>query len=247
MTQSDRRVFVAGASGAVGRRLCRLLVGDGWRVVGTTRSPAKVEMLEALGVEPVVVDVFDAEALLEAVVAASPEVVMHQLTDLPPALDPAQMPEALIRNARLRVTGTANLVTAAKAARVRRLIAQSIAFAYAPGPYPYREDAPLNIDDPTFGLSARAIASLEQQVLSGPFDGFVLRYGRLYGPGTGFDKAGDKGCPLHVDAAADAARRVIDHGQPGIYNVAEDDGVVDSSKIRYALDWSDAFRIADRD
>lgn len=245
MTGSGRRVFVAGASGAVGWRLCRLLVDDGWRVTGTTRSAKKAEALQSMGVEPVIVDAFDAGALLDAVVTAAPEVVIHQLTDLPPALDPALMPDAMIRNARLRVTGTANLVAAAKAARVRRLIAQSIAFAYAPGPHPFREDAPLNIDDHTFGTTARAVASLEQQVLSGPFDGFVLRYGRLYGPGTGFDSAGDKECPLHVDAAADAARRAIDLGQPGVYNVAEEDGVVDSSKIRYALGWSDTFRIGD--
>src|SRR5512138_2154693 len=95
-------ILVAGASGAIGRRLCRLLVEDGWHVIGTTRSPDKAAALRAIGVEPVIVDVFDEPLLRRAVAEARPEVVIHQLTDLPPALDPAQMPEALVRNARIR-------------------------------------------------------------------------------------------------------------------------------------------------
>src|SRR5512146_2398500 len=105
-------VLVAGASGAIGRRLCRLLVDDGWLVVGTTRSADRAAMLRDIGVEPAVVDVFDEARLLDLARQARPAVVVHQLTDLPPALDPAQMPAARVRNARIREVGTRNLVAA---------------------------------------------------------------------------------------------------------------------------------------
>lgn len=240
--EQNRKVFVAGASGVIGRALCRLLVIDGWQVAGSTRSEQKAALLRGLGVTPFIVDVFDESLLRDIVCAAQPAIVVHQLTDLPPALDPAKMAEARIRNARLREVGTRNLVAAAVAAGARRMIAQSLAFAYAPGPMPYREDAPLNVNDLDAGLSARAVASLEQQVLSGPFEGLVLRYGKLYGPGTGFDTPAGGGA-LHVDAAADAARRAMAHGAPGIYNIAESDGSVDITKARAALGWRPEFRI----
>jgi nucleoside-diphosphate-sugar epimerase len=219
-----------------------LLVDDGWSVVGTTRSLEKVPMLRDMGVEPAIVDVFDEASLLEIVRKAEPDIVIHQLTELPPALDPAKMPAARVRNARIREIGTRNLVAAAAAANVRRMVAQSIAFAYAPGPMPYREDAPLNLDDPDLGLTARAVASLEHQVLAAPFEGVVLRYGRLYGPGTGFDRP-PSGGPLHVDAAADAARRAVTRGKAGVYNVAEEDGTVSSDKATDALGWESGFRL----
>lgn len=230
-----KRIFLAGASGAVGQRLCSLLVRDGWPVTGTTRSASKVNPLRALGVDPVVVDVFDAESLTQAVVEARPDVVIHQLTDLPPGLDPAQMPEALIRNAHLRDVGTRNLVAAAVQAGVKRLIAQSIAFAYAPGPLPYREDSPLN-------PGSRGVISLEQQVLAAPLEGIVLRYGRFHGPGTGVEKP-PAGGAVHVDAAAEAARLAITHGKRGIYNVAEEDGTVSARKAQQELHWNAGFRI----
>ena len=238
-----RRVLVAGASGAIGRRLCRLLVADGWSVAGTTRSADKRERLEALGVEPVVVDAFDRAALRAAVCEVSPAVIVHQLSDLPPALDPEAMPEALVRTAALREVGTANLVDAGIAAGITRMVAQSIAFAYAPGPAPHREDAPLDLDNPRLELTLRAILALERQVLQAPFAGIVLRYGRLYGPGTGFAVPADAGIVLHVDAAADAARRALTRGAPGIYNVCEDDGSVASDKASDALGWDPGFRL----
>ena len=237
-----KRIFVAGASGAIGRRLCRLLVNEGWSVIGTTRSLEKVPMLRDLGVEPEIVDVFNEALLLEIVRKAEPEVVVHQLTDLPPALDPAKMAEALVRTDRLREIGTRNLVAAAVAAGVKRMVAQSLAFVYAPGPMPYREDAPLNLDDPVFGATARAVASLEQQVLAAPLTGIVLRYGKLYGPGTGFDLPASDG-PLHVDDAADAARRALTRGETGVYNIAEDDGAVSINKAADALGWVPGFRL----
>ncbi|MFT3916698.1 MAG: NAD(P)-dependent oxidoreductase [Anaeromyxobacteraceae bacterium] len=236
-----RTVFLAGASGAVGRPLSLQLVAAGFRVVGTTRVPAKVAALRALGIEPVVLDVFDAPALSRAVSEARPEVVFHQLTDLPPALDPARMGGALERNARLREEGTRNLVAAAVAAGARRLVAQSLAFVYAAGPRPWREDAPLlPASDPAMGRTVEGVLSLERQVLGAPLQGIVLRYGRLYGPGTGFDAP--HRMPLHVEAAARAALLAIDRGSPGVYNVAEPDGDVAIEKAARDLGWEPRFR-----
>ncbi|MGH8301359.1 MAG: NAD-dependent epimerase/dehydratase family protein, partial [Steroidobacteraceae bacterium] len=217
---------------------------DGWRVLGTTRSPERAAMLRSMGVEPLVVDVFDAEGLKQAALAAGAHTVIHQLTDLPPGLDPKRMAAARERNARLRDIGTRNLIAAGLAGGMRRLIAQSISFVYAPGPMPYREDAPLNVGPPdeAGGINARGVARLESQVLGGPFDGVVLRYGRLYGPGTGFDAPPASG-PVHVDAAADAARLAVSSGSPGIYNVAEEDGTVSSAKAATELGWRPGFRI----
>lgn len=245
MNAPNNTILVAGASGVVGRRLCRLLLEDGWRVTGTTRTPEKASELAALGVLPVVVDVFDAAALRQAVVDAQPTAVVHQLTDLPDGLDPAQMAEARVRNARIRDEGTRNLIAAAVAAgSVHRFVAQSIAFAYAPGPTPYVEESPLNLNSPDDGaaLSARAVAHLERQVRESPFVGIVLRYGKFYGPGTGFD-APPPGGPVHVDAAADAARRALTHGTPGVYNIAEEDGTISSRKATETLGWDSGFRI----
>ena len=199
-------------------------------------------MLLELGVEPAIVDVFDDARLVDVVRNAGPEVVVHQLTDLPPALDPTKMADALVRNARLRELGTRNLVAAAVAAGAKRMVAQSLAFVYAPGPMPYREDAPLCLDDPLYGETARAVASLEEQVLAAPLTGIVLRYGKLYGPGTGFDLP-PSGGPVHVDDAADAARRALTRGKTGAYNIAEADGAVAITKAADALGWVPGFRL----
>ena len=199
-------------------------------------------MLLDLGVEPAIVDVFDDARLVDVVRNAAPEVVVHQLTDLPPALDPTKMADALVRNARLRELGTRNLVAAAVAAGATRIVAQSLAFVYAPGPMPYREDAPLCLDDPSYGETARAVASLEQQVLAAPLTGIVLRYGKLYGPGTGFDLPASGG-PVHVDDAADAARRALTRGETGAYNISEDVGAVAITKAADALGWVPGFRL----
>ena len=240
----NNRVFIAGASGAIGRPLCRLLVDDGWAVVGTTRSPDRAAALQEIGVIPVVVDVFDGPTLRRIVAESGADVIIHQLTDLPPALDPTKMAEARVRNARVREVGTRNLLVAAVASGVKRMVAQSIAFAYAPGPMPYDEAWPLNVaaTDDASAVTARAAASLEQQVLGAPLVGIVLRYGRLYGPGTGFDNR-PRGGPLHVDAAADAARRAITRGMPGVYNVAENDGTLSTLKAERELEWRSSFRI----
>ncbi len=240
----NRTVLVAGASGVIGRRLCTLLIADGWRVVGITRFEDKAAKLGSLGVEPVVVDVFDARKLGAAVSAAQPAVIVHQLTDLPPALDPGKMATARVRNAHIRDIGTRNLLTAALAAGTKRFVAQSVSFAYAPGPMPYREDWPLNAGtlDGASGVTARGVVGLERQVLAAALTGVVLRYGKLYGPDTGFDVA-LKGGPVHVDAAADAARRAASRGSAGAYNIAEEDGAVSSRKAAAELDWRADFRM----
>lgn len=230
-------IFVAGASGVVGRLLVPLLRADGWRVVGLTRRQDKSALLRSLGAEPVIADIFDRDALMRAIEAARPQIVIHQLTDLPPGLDPLLMEKAASLNARIRDEGTRNLVASAIACGVDRLIAQSVAFAYA-GPPPYSEDASLAVDaDGRLGVSARGVASLERQVLDAPLSGLVLRYGRFYGPGSGFDQPSTGG-PVHVEAAARAAALAVTRGGPGIYNIAEDDGTVVSEKAKRELGWS---------
>ncbi|MGB8184900.1 MAG: NAD(P)H-binding protein, partial [Pseudolabrys sp.] len=139
------KIFLAGAGGAIGRRLTPLLRSAGHTVFGTTRVADKAGALRALGAEPVVVDVFDAQALARAVEAVAPDVVLHQLTDLAFAPGTPQYEEGLARNARLRIEGTRNLADAAKAAGVRRMITQSIAFVYAPGDVARDETDPLDL------------------------------------------------------------------------------------------------------
>jgi nucleoside-diphosphate-sugar epimerase len=151
--------------------------------------------------------------------------------------------EGLERNARLRIDGTRNLVAAAKAAGVRHLIAQSIAFVYAPGEGTRAENDPLDLA----ATGARkctvdGVMALEQATLEMP-EGIVLRYGFLYGPGTWFEQE-KRGKPaLHVDAAAHAALLAITKGERGIYNIAEDDGAVSSEKAKRDLGFDAAFRI----
>jgi nucleoside-diphosphate-sugar epimerase len=238
------KVFVAGATGAIGTRLVPLLIGAGHEVFGTTRSAAKARDIERAGAQPVVVDVFDAPALTRAVARARPEIVVHQLTDLPLSLDPSRMAEALARNARIRREGTQNLVAAALESGVRRLIAQSIAWVYAPGPGPRAEEDPIDLaPEGTRAVTIEGAMVLERLTLQSPaLEGVVLRYGRLYGPRTG--KTTPAAPPgLHVDAAAHAAVLAID-GPQGVYNIAEGADVVATAKARQTLGWNPEFRIA---
>jgi nucleoside-diphosphate-sugar epimerase len=233
------KLFLAGAGGVIGRRLTPLLIKAGHRVTGTTRATDKADMLRALGAEPAVVDVFDAHALARAVSKAAPEAVIHQLTDLAFAPDDPRYQEGLARNARLRVEGTRNLVAAALAAKVARMVAQSIAFIYAPGPGARVEADPLNSDSASAG-TVDAVKALESAVLSMP-DGLVLRYGYLYGPGT-WSLDTPRAPALHVDAAAQAALLALTRGAPGIYNVAEDAPTLSSEKAKRELGFDASFR-----
>jgi nucleoside-diphosphate-sugar epimerase len=237
------RIFLAGASGAIGRRLAPLLIAAGHHVTGMTRSAANGRALEAAGVTAAVVDVFDADALKKAVTAAAPEVVVHQLTDLPHAIeDENELAAAYPRNARIRIDGTRNLIAAANAASARRFIVQSVAFAYAPGGEPHPETDPLNVADGPRAVTVRAAADMERQVLSSGMEAIVLRYGFFYGPGTWHAEPIRKP-PLHIDAAALAALLAVTRGQFGIYNIAEEDGTVSIAKARAELGFDPGFRL----
>lgn len=234
------RIFLAGAGGAIGRQLTPLLVKAGHRVAGTTRSADKADAIRALGAEPVVVDVFDAQALARAVKAAAPDAVIHQLTDLAFAPGSPQYAEGLARNARLRIEGTRNLAAAARAVGVRRLIAQSIAFIYAPGLGLRVETDPLDADSAR-ATTIDAVRVLEDTTLAMP-EGIVLRYGLLYGPGTWYETP-VKPPSVHVDAAAQACALVLTKAQPGRYNIAEDDGAVSSEKAMRDFGFEAGFRL----
>ncbi len=240
-----KTVFLAGATGAIGKRLCKILVASGCEVIGTTRKQHNIDMLKALGVQPVVLDVFDAQALSQAVAEAKPDVVIHQLTDLPYGLDPEQMEAALVRNARLREEGTRNLVAAAVNASVKKMIAQSLAFVYEPSASdtPFTEESPLlNFNTPMYGETAKAVASLESQVLNADFEGVILRYGLLYGEGTGIPTPLEGMPPVQVDAAAHAAFLAMQDSINGIFNITEQNPQVSSAKAVTALGWSPEYR-----
>ncbi|MDQ0569701.1 nucleoside-diphosphate-sugar epimerase [Variovorax paradoxus] len=243
----SEKIFLAGAAGAIGTALVPLLIDAGYTVYGSTRRAERARGLEARGVVPVVVDVFDAQALRAALMRIAPTTVIHQLTDLPPDLDPKLMADAVHRNARVRTEGTRNLVAAALAAGSRRLLAQSIAWAYAPGPLPHLEEHPLDLEaESTRRVSVDGVAALERSVLGAKgIEGTVLRYGQFYGPGT--STAGPKGpCPVHVEAAAWAAVLALRHARGGIFNIAEDNPEVSSEKAKRELGWHASMRLHQR-
>jgi nucleoside-diphosphate-sugar epimerase len=237
------RIFLAGASGVIGQRLAALLRDAQHEVVGTTRTPTRIAMLRELGIAPVVVDALDADALVQAVAAARPEIVIHQLTDLPSAPGTPGYATAQQANRRLRIEATRNLMQAAKIAGARRVVAQSIAFIYAAGEGPHIETDPLDLmAEGVRQLTVQGIVALEHEVLGIPgIDGVVLRYGYLYGPDTWYD-APPKPPSVHVDAAAHAALLALNRGT-GLYNIAEDDGAVSSAKAKRDLDFNPAFRM----
>jgi nucleoside-diphosphate-sugar epimerase len=238
------RVFVAGASGAIGRRLVPQLVAAGHDVTGTARSEQKAAAIRAAGARAAICDALDAVALRDAVAEAAPEVLVHELTALPDRFNPRNSRIYEATN-RVRSEGTSNLVDAARAAGARRIVCQSVAFAYAPGARldVKDEDAPLFLDAPApFGEGVRVIEEMERRVLeAGDLEGLVLRYGWFYGPGTHFGDAGataqdvrrrrfpvvGKGTGLfsfiHVDDAAAATVAGVERGAPGVYNIVDDE------------------------
>ena len=237
------RVFLAGAGGAIGRRLVPLLLRAGHDVTGTTRSAETASELARAGVVPAVLDVFDAQAVTAAVGAAKPGVVIHQLTDLPRQFDEARVVASYAKNARIRTEGTRNLIAAAQAAAARRFIVQSIAFAYASGGEPHPETDPLNLADPARAVTVKGAVDMEQQVLSASgLDAIVLRYGLLYGPGTWREASSGQKPALHVDAAAHAALLAMTQSAAGVYNIADDDGAVSIAKARTELGFDPRFR-----
>jgi nucleoside-diphosphate-sugar epimerase len=238
------RVFLAGATGVIGRALLSKLVEAGHTVTAMTRRADRAPALTAAGATPVVADVFDAGRLVEVLGEAAPEVLVHQLTSLPRAIEPRKIASQLAANDRIRSEGTRVLMGAAARSGVRRVVAQSIAFAYVPaGSRVKTEDDPLWLDGfSPWRRSVEAVRDLEQQVTGvDGIEGVVLRYGALYGPDTAYGSGGSVAAAvlkrqfpivgpgsgvfsfLHVGDAAAAASLAVSHGMPGIYNIVDDE------------------------
>jgi nucleoside-diphosphate-sugar epimerase len=244
------RVFLAGATGVIGRELVPLLLAAGHDVTAMTRSPQKTGWLEAHGATACLCDALDGEAVRSAVVAAKPDAVIHELTDIPAAVKPRKFAAAFAPTNRLRIEGTRNLVAGARAAGAEKLIAQSIAFMYdASGSWVKGEEAPLyRHPAPALRDVVGAVAELERQVLE--FGGTVLRYGYFYGPGTGFAADGSyarlartRQLPvvgagegrwsfIHVADGAEATVAALARGNPGIYNIVDDEPAMSREWIR---------------
>jgi nucleoside-diphosphate-sugar epimerase len=194
-----RRIYLAGASGVIGSRLVPLLVDAGYTVGAMTRSSEKAARLASLGAEPIVCDVFDRGALTTAVRSFSPDLVLHELTDLPDAVE--DLPKAGLLNARIRVEGTRNLIDAMNGLDEPKIVAQSIAWTPDPGP------------------GANAVTSLEQAVLAA--NGVVLRYGAFYGPGTYYEGELPAAPRVHIDTAAARTLEALD-APSGILTVVDE-------------------------
>ena len=239
------KVFIAGASGAIGRPLIRQLIAAGHEVTGTTRRPERAEEIRVAGATAVVCDVFDRPGLEAAVREAAPEVVVNQLTSLPEDFNPKKIDYGPTN--RVRAEGGGNLMAAALAVGARRFVTQSIAFIYAPeGDWVKDEEArPFEEAPPPFDESERAMLEHEREVLeTGGIEGLVLRYGQFYGPGTYYTPGSGSiarqvekrmlpvigpgtgmSSFIHVEDAAGATVAALDRGAPGIYNVTDDDPV----------------------
>ena len=239
------KVFVAGATGVVGRRLVPLLVASGYQVAGMTRASDREGWLRSVGAEPVVVDAFDGTAVRAAVVRTKPEVVIHEMTGLTGAKDFKKFDDEFALTNRLRTEGTDNLLAAARAANVRRVIAQSY------GNWNYeRTGSALKTEDDPFDpnppanqrKSLAAIRYVEEQVVgAADFEGIALRHANHYGPGTSFAVDGDivklvrkRRFPIvgngagiwafvHVDDLARATVAAIGRGRRGVYNIVDDE------------------------
>jgi nucleoside-diphosphate-sugar epimerase len=243
------KVFIAGATGVLGRALVPQLVARGHEVVGMTRSASKEDLVRSLGARPVVADALDPDAVAQAVASAEPEVIVHELTALsgPMSLRDARHPErfsgALMTN-RLRTEATDHLLAAGRAVGARRFVAQSFGafrFAGTGGPVQTESDS-VDPDPRQPGLDAmlyleRAVTTIEWG------EGLALRYGGFYGPGTSVSRApdaqfaapirkrrfpivGDGGgiwSYVHIEDAATATAIAVEHGRPGIYNIVDDD------------------------
>jgi nucleoside-diphosphate-sugar epimerase len=237
------KVFVAGATGAIGQQLVPRLLAAGHAVHGMTRSESKQEMLWDLGAVPVVADALDPDQVADAVGRARPDVIVHQLTAIG-AVDMRHFDREFAMTNRLRTEGTDHLLSAGQAVGVRRFVAQSYFASYARVGTPVKsEEDPL---DPAPAREMReamaAIRHLEHAVLDASWtEGIVLRYGGFYGPGTSMARGGEQSelvrrrkFPLvgdgggmwsfvHVADAADATLAAIEHGGRGVYNVVDDD------------------------
>ena len=239
------KVFVAGATGALGRQLVPQLVAKGHEVVGMTRSADKQDLVRSLGATPAVADALDPDAVAQAVAQAEPDVIVHQLTALSGDFDMRHIHEFFAVTNRLRTEGTDHLLAAGRAVGIQRFVAQSYAgwpAARTGGPVKTEEDEL----DPTPPDAMRdaldAIRYLETSVTGATWtEGLVLRYGGFYGPGTGMSRGGDQAQLIEkrkwpvvgdgggvwsfvqIEDAATATVEAIEHGSPGVYNVVDDD------------------------
>ena len=240
------KIFVAGATGALGRRLVPLLASNGHTVVGTTRTPSKAEALRAAGATPVVLEALDRDAVIDALTRAEPEVVVHQLTALAGFTDFRKLDEGFAATNRLRTEGTDHLLEGIRRLPVRRIVAQSYAgpgfYARTGGPIK-TEDDPFDPDPPAaLRHPVEAVRYLERAVLDAEgIQGTVLRYGGFYGPGTSLGEGGvyldgvrRRQFPIvaagtgvwsfiHIDDAATATLAAIESGRTGVYNTVDDD------------------------
>jgi nucleoside-diphosphate-sugar epimerase len=239
------KIFVAGATGALGRQLVPQLAAKGHEVVGMTRSADKQDLVRSLGARPAVADALDPDAVAQAVAQAEPDVIVHQLTALSGDFDMRHIGEFLEVTNRLRTEGTDHLLAAGRAVGIRRFVAQSYAgwpFARTGGPVKTEEDEldPTPPDAMRDGLDA--IRYLEAAVTGVTWtEGVVLRYGGFYGPGTGMTRGGEQAQLIekrkwpvvgdgggvwsfvHIEDAATGTVEAIEHGSPGVYNVVDDD------------------------
>ena len=244
------RVFVAGATGAIGRRLLPHLIANGHHVTATTRSPEKTEGLCRLGADSVVLDGLDAVAVGEAVARAAPDAIIHQMTSLASMGSLRRFDRDFAGTNELRTRGTDHLLAAAEAAGVGRFVAQSYG-----GWNNRRDGGPVKteadpLDDHPPAAQAETMAAiryLEQAVLAAPLEGIVLRYGAFYGPGASeqfLDLVAHRKLPLvgngagvwswvHIDDAATATVAALEHGTRGVYNVADDDPAPVSEWLPY--------------
>ena len=240
------KVFVAGATGALGKQLVPMLVANGHDVVGMTRTEAKRDQVRRVGAQPVVADALDADAVGRAVGEAEPDVIVHQLTAIPPKINMRRFDRDFALTNRLRTEGTDHLLSAGRAAGVKRFVAQSNAGLYARTGGPVkREDAPLDHDPPpALRQGIEAIHHLETAITGAPWtESVVLRYGWFYGPGTSIalDPLGSqielirkRQFPIvgggtgiwsfiHIEDAAAATIAAVEGGPAGIYNVVDDE------------------------
>jgi nucleoside-diphosphate-sugar epimerase len=241
------KIFVAGATGVVGRQLIPQLVAQGHEVVGMTRSESKQDVVRSLGARPAVADALDPDAVARAVAEAAPEVIVHQLTALAESIDLRHFERDFALTNRLRTEGTDHLLAAGRAMGVRRFIAQSYAgFPYArTGDRVKSESAPLDPTPPdALRTTLEAIRHVEEAVTGADWtEGIVLRYGGFYGPGTSFSRkpegehvelirkrkfpvVGDGAGVwsfIHIEDVAAATVAAVEHGSRGIYNIVDDD------------------------
>jgi 2-alkyl-3-oxoalkanoate reductase len=243
------KVFVAGATGAIGKQLVPMLTEQGHEVTGMTRTPAKADLIRSLGARPAVADALEPEAVAQAVAEAEPEVVIHQLTAIDAGSVSRSIDKSFVLTNRLRTEGLDHLLAAARAVGARRFIAQSFAgwpFERTGGPVKTEED-PLQASPPkSFSRSLGAIRYVEETVTrADAIEGVVLRYGAFYGPGTSLAVNPDgeqiemvrkRRLPVigsgagiwslvHIQDAASATAAAVERGEPGVYNVVDDEPV----------------------